>query len=101
MDLFKKHESFLAKEIEAMHARTFFAGFREHPATAVYGENADAEGQKKFKERLGKKFDELLQDGAERWDGQEESPYLQEPLNVQYPIYSPGTLVERSKKAFH
>ena len=91
MDLFKKHESFLANAIEALHARTFFAGFPEHPAPAVYGESADADGQKKFKERLGKKFGELLQDDPERWAGQEESPYLQESLNVQYPMFSAAT----------
>lgn len=101
MDLFKKHEAILGKAIEALHTRTFFAGFPEHPAPAVYGENADAEGQKKFRDRLGKKFDELLQDKPEGWAGQEESPYLQEPLNVQYPLFSASTLIERSKKAFH
>jgi phenylacetic acid degradation protein paaN len=101
MDLFQKHEPFLARAIEALHARTFFAGFPEHPAPAIYGENADAEGQKKFRERLGKRFDELLQDNPDRWEGQEESPYLQEPLNVQYPMFSADTLVERSTKAFH
>lgn len=101
MDLFKKHEAILGKAIEALHTRTFFAGFPEHPAPAVYGENADAEGQKKFRDRLGKKFDELLQDKPEGWAGQEESPYLQEPLNVQYPLFSASTLIERSKMAFH
>jgi phenylacetic acid degradation protein paaN len=101
MDLFKKHETILHKAIEALHSRTFFAAFPEHPAPAVYGESADAEGQKKFKDRLGKKFDDLRQADAEKWAGQEESPYLQEPLNVSYPLFAPDVLVERSKKAFH
>ena len=101
MDLFKKHEPILTKAIEALHTRTFFAGFPEHPAPAIYGETADADGQKKFKERLGHKFEDLLQDDPEGWAGQEESPYLQEPLNVHYPTFSANTLVERSGKAFH
>ena len=99
MDLYKKHESLLKKAIDALHSRNFFAAFPEHPAPAVYGETADAEGQSKFKGRLGKKFEELLQEQPESWQGQEESPYLQESLNIQYPVFSPKQLVDRSKKA--
>jgi phenylacetic acid degradation protein paaN len=101
MDLFKKHEAVLRKAIEALHSRIFFAAFPEHPAPAVYGESADAEGEKKFKNSLGKKFDDLQQTNAEEWAGQEESPYLQEPLNISYPMFSPETLIQRSNKAFH
>lgn len=100
MNFFKKHEATLKKAIEALHTRTFFAAFPEHPAPAVYGETADADGQKKFKERLGKKFEDLLQSDPEAWAGQEESPYLQEPLRVQYPLFSVKTLIDRSKDAF-
>jgi phenylacetic acid degradation protein paaN len=99
MDLFKKHESILTKAIEALHARTFFAAFPEHPAPAVYGETADADGQKKFQAILGKNFDELLQDNPDGWAGEEESPYLQEPLKVQYPTFRVMTLIERSARA--
>lgn len=101
MDLFKKHEGILNSAIEALHARTFFAGFPEMPAPAVYGETADADGQRRFKERIGNKFDELLQDHPEAWTGQEESPYLQESLNIKYPGFSVETLVDRSRAAFH
>ncbi|MEQ8423851.1 MAG: aldehyde dehydrogenase family protein, partial [Cyclobacteriaceae bacterium] len=55
----------------------------------------------KFKATLGKKFEELHQTDAEGWAGQEESPYLQEPLNISYPVFSATTLIDRSKKAFH
>ncbi|HEY9489427.1 MAG TPA: phenylacetic acid degradation protein PaaN [Chryseosolibacter sp.] len=100
MNLFKKHEALLEKATEALHSREFFAAFPEHPAPAVYGETADADGQKKFKEHLGKDFKELLQDHPEAFGGQEESPYLQEPLKIQYPLFSASTLVVRSGKAF-
>ena len=100
MDLFKKHETTLRKAIEALHSRTFYAAFPEHPAPAIYGENADAEGQKKFKERIGKRFDELLQQNPRSWVGQEESPYLQEDLNIQYPAFSAEDLVSPSREAF-
>ena len=100
MDLYKKHEANLKKAVEALHSRTFFAAFPEHPAPAVYGENADADGQRKFKDRLGNRFDEILQENPRSWLGQEESPYLQEPLNIQYPAFSADDLVSRSRDAF-
>jgi phenylacetic acid degradation protein paaN len=99
MELFKKHEPVLQKAIGALHARTFFSAYPEHPAPSVYGETADAEGQKTFKEHLGKKFRGLLEEGASGWEGQEESPYLQEPLNVHYPIFSTPTLIQRAKNS--
>jgi phenylacetic acid degradation protein paaN len=101
MSLFKKHDVTLNKAISALHERTFFAAYPENPSPAVYGETADADGQSKFKTFLGKKFEELKQDNPDGWAGQEESPYLQEALNISYPIFSSTTLIERSKKAFH
>jgi phenylacetic acid degradation protein paaN len=101
MNLHNKHKAVITKAIEALHARTFFAAFPEHPAPAVYGETADADGQAKFKAALGKKFEELKQTGAEAWAGQEESPYLQEDLKISYPTFSSNALVEKSKAAFH
>jgi phenylacetic acid degradation protein paaN len=101
MSLFQKHEAILRKAIEALHNRTFFAAYPEHPAPAVYGETADADGQAAFKNRLGKKFEELKQDNPEGWIGQEESPYTQEPLGISYPSFPTSTLIERAKKAYH
>ena len=93
MSLFEKHKATLNKAIEALHSRTFYAAFPENPAPANYGETADADGQAKFKAALGKKFEELKQGNAEGWVGQEESPYLQEPLKISYPSYSTSQLV--------
>jgi phenylacetic acid degradation protein paaN len=101
MNLFNTHQPMLEKAVKALHERTFYAAFPEHPAPAVYGETADAEGQQKFKAALGKRFEELKQSGAAEWKGVEESPYLQEPLGVQYPLYSVETLVSNGVKAFH
>lgn len=101
MSLYKKHDTTINKAIQALHERTFFAAFPEHPAPAVYGETADADGQNKFKASLGKKFEELKQSDPEGWVGQEESPYLQEPLKISYPIFSTKTLTDRAKQAFH
>lgn len=101
MSLFEKHNPTLTKAIEALHSRKFYAAFPEHPAPAVYGETADADGQSKFKAALNNQFTELMQTGAESWAGQEESPYLQQPLGVQYPISSVSTLIKNSSAAFH
>lgn len=101
MSLFEKHKATLDKAIQALHNRTFFAAYPEHPAPAVYGETADADGQQKFKATLDKKFDELHQSDPQSWAGQEESPYLQEPLKISYPVFSAQTLVDRAKAAYH
>lgn len=101
MDLFEKHQALLNRAVEALHARTFFSAFPEHPSPAVYGEEADAEGQQKFKEMLGKNFAGLQQPDPEAWAGQEESPYLQEPLNISYPRFKANTVLTRAEHAFH
>lgn len=100
MNLFDKHQPALQRAIEALHSRTFYAQFPEHPAPGIYGEQADAEGQQKFKEALGKKFDSLMQTGATSWGGDEESPYLQEPLNISYPVTPVPVLIENAQRAF-
>lgn len=101
MSLFEKHNASLSKAIDALHSRKFYAAFPEHPAPAVYGETAEADGQTKFKAALGNKFNELKQINAEGWAGQEESPYLQEALNISYPTFSVPTLITNAKAAFH
>ena len=101
MSLFEKHQASLKQAVNALHARTFFAAFPENPSPTTYGETADVDGQAKFKSRLGHKFEDLKQSNPEGWAGQEESPYLQEPLKVAYPIFSVSTLVDRASKALN
>ena len=101
MNLFQQHEQKIRQAIQALHDRTFFAAYPEQPAPAVYGETADADGQAKFKSALNRKFEELIQTDPADWAGQEESPYLQEPLGISYPLFSTDVLIERSKTAFH
>jgi phenylacetic acid degradation protein paaN len=101
MVLFHKHKALLDKAINALHERTFFAAFPEHPSPAVYGETADAEGREKFQAWAGKKFDELSQAGSNGWAGQEESPYLQEQLGITYPVFSVDALIANAGKGFH
>lgn len=90
----------LARAIQANHERTFFAQYPEHPAPAVYGETADADGQKKFQEMLGKNFSELKQTNPAKWGGEEVSPYTMEKLGINYPLFDTNTLVESAKAGF-
>ncbi len=101
MSLYKKHKDTLDKAVKALHERTFFAAYPEHPSPKVYGETADADGRKKFQSGVGKKFEELKQDNPSSWIGVEESPYMQTPLNIQYPAFEIDTLIERGNTAFH
>lgn len=100
MALFEKHEALLNKAIAALHARTFFSAFPEQPSPPAYGEQANKDGQEKFSEMLGKRFEDLGQAGAERWEGQETSPYLQKPLLISYPLFPAETLLVRADEAF-
>jgi phenylacetic acid degradation protein paaN len=100
MIAFDKHHPALTRAIEALHTRTFYAAFPEHPAPAVYGETADADGQAWFKGAMGKNFEELQQGPTNQWIGDEESPYMQQLLGVKYPAYASADLIQKSKKAF-
>ena len=100
MSLYEKHKDTLKKAIDAVHDRSFYAQYPEHPSPKIYGETADKDGQDKFKASLNKKFEDLLQTDPEAWVGQEESPYLQQPLGILYPSFSAETLIDRSQKAW-
>jgi phenylacetic acid degradation protein paaN len=101
MSLSEKHKAIIEKAVEALHQRTFFAAFPEQPSPAVYGENADEAGRNAFSDSLGKKFETLQQTDQIGWAGQEESPYTQDALGVQYPIFSIDTLISKADKSFH
>jgi phenylacetic acid degradation protein paaN len=101
MSYFDKHKPVLMQAIEALHRRTFYAAFAEHPSPSIYGETADADGQAWFKGITGKKFEELSQGAAGEWIGQEESPYLQQQLGIKYPAYSSADLVGKSKASWN
>lgn len=101
MSLFEKHKDILIKAINALHERTFFAAYPEHPSPSIYGETADEDGRKRFQSSVGKKFSELAQTIGDEWVGVEESPYMQEPLNIKYPSVGVNDLTSNAKKAFH
>jgi len=100
MSLFEKHKETIDKAVEAIHDRSFFAAYPEHPSPKIYGEDADKDGREKFQASLDKKFEDLLQENPEAWVGEEQSPYLNKPLGILYPSFSADTLIERSQKAW-
>jgi len=101
MSLFEKYQSILENAIKALHERSFFAQYPEHPSPKIYGETADEDGRKKFQSMVGSKFEELLQLDPENWIGTEESPYMQDRLNISYPSFSVEELINRGREGFH
>lgn len=101
MALTSVQKDILDKAVAALHSREFHAQYPEHPSPKIYGETADADGQKAFKAHLGQRFEELQQEGESGWIGEEESPYLADKLNISYPAFTNETLLERAEKGFH
>jgi len=101
MTYFNQHKPLLEKAVKALHNRTFFAQYPEHPTPKIYGEDADEQGRKAFQSRLNKKFEELRQASPEGWLGNEESPYLQDKLGIEYPKFRTETLIKNARTAFH
>ena len=101
MGLTSAQKEILDKAIEALHTRVFHAQYPEHPSPKIYGETADEDGKNAFKALRKGNFEELKQEGATEWIGEEESPYFIEPVGTKYPAFSIDTLIERAEGAFH
>lgn len=99
MSFYQKHQEALEHAINALHKRTFYSQYPEYPSPKIYGETADEDGRAKFQATLGKKFEELAQNNPSNWVGKEESPYLQEPLNIKYPQFNNDLLISRASQA--
>jgi phenylacetic acid degradation protein paaN len=97
MALSPAYSEIIDNAIKAIHARTFFAQYPEHPK--AYAEDATARGQGAFEKQRGHKFEELLQSNAVSWVGEEVSPYLSEPLKITYPTFEVDTLIVRAGRA--
>ncbi len=100
MSYYETHRETLERATRAIHERTYFSHYPEFPSPKIYGEDADKLGQEAFQNHFGKKFDELHQPDPSSWSGVEISPYLQEPLNIQYPQFEIEELISRSRVAF-
>src|SRR6188474_3467341 len=95
MSLFEKHKELIERAIKANHERAYYAAFPELPK--AYAEDAMAKGQEQYKSYLNKNFPLLLQNAADKWEGEEISPYTQEALGVKYPVYNVEDLIGKAK----
>ncbi len=81
--LFEQHKNTLNEALKAIKSREFYSAYPEVPSGKIYGQDAKADGQKAFENRLNKDFS-LNQPGTVGDVGAERSPYGF-ALNVKYP----------------
>jgi len=98
INLFEKHKETLDKAVTALHERTFYAHFPEHPK--AYGPDAPIQGKEAFDATLNNRFGELLQSGTNGDIGEEQSPYWNKDIGVTYPSASVDALVANGQTAF-
>lgn len=98
MSISTAHKEIIDNAIKAIHARTFFAQYPEHPK--AYGEEAAAQGLVAYNQQLGNKFDALQQQHPTGWIGEEVSPYTMKPLGISYPTFDVDTIIVRSGRSF-
>lgn len=101
MFLFEKYKTIINDTVKSIHKGYFFNNYPELPTDRIYGENSISDGYQKFKSHINNKFEELRQTMPESWEGSEESPFLQKPLNILYPTFDINTLIERAKNEYH
>lgn len=87
----------LERAMKANSERTGYARYPENPK--VYGEGKAEQGQKAFEDLCSVPFQGLRQPGPYTWVGEEFSPYTGQALGIQYPRFSPKTLLERARYA--
>lgn len=97
MSFYDKHKESLEKAIKALKQREFYEHFPEHPA-AYDGETAQT-GYEAYHQQLGKSFEQLLQEGADGKSGEEKSPYTNEALAIDYPVFPMETLIQQAEKS--
>ncbi len=101
MSLFDIHREVLFKAIDSVKSGIFFNHYPEVHFEEIYKEQEVSAGYQKFKDYLNRKFESLRQAQPVNWVGDEESPYLQQPLNIKYPTFEIETIINRAYGEFH
>jgi phenylacetic acid degradation protein paaN len=101
MTLFQKYQPLIVDTIKSINQGFFFNHYPELPTDKIYAENSIEEGYQKFKSNINRKFEGLRQAMPNAWEGEEESPFLQQKLNVLYPTFDLMTLIDRARNEFH
>jgi phenylacetic acid degradation protein paaN len=96
MSLFDTHKEVLSDAVAALHNRTYYTPYPEHPK-AYPAEAADA-GRNWFASMMNQDFKELNIESDE-WIGEEVSPYFQTGIGVTYPKLSTDVLIANAQKA--
>lgn len=96
MPLFDKHQKVLQEAVEALHKRTYFTPYPEHPK--AYAPEANDAGRNWFAGRMNQEFEELSIE-SDNWIGEEVSPYFQTGIGVTYPQVTVDALLERAEAA--
>ncbi len=97
MALSAQNKGILDNAIKAIHERTFFAQYPEHPK--AYGEDGATLGLEKYNGYIHHQYTELLQDNPSSWLGEEESPFTVEKLGIKYPAFEVENIVIRAGRA--
>lgn len=92
-----KAKTIINDAIDAIHKREFWAAYPEHPK--AYGEGASEKGLEHFKSMLNAPFTMLKQKGADKFVGEEVSPYTRQSLGIKYPTFEADTLIIRAGRA--
>jgi len=93
--LWKQYEDVVRRVQEAFRSRQAYSHYPEIPSGTIYGENANAEGLKRYQQQVGQRFDRLLQRYDAFLESDEVSPYTREPLRIQYPVFhDPNRYIE-------
>ncbi len=96
MSLFEKHADLLNEAVSALHTRTYYTPYPEHPR--AYPEEANDAGKDWFAKSMNQEFKELHVESSD-WIGEEVSPYFQTGIGVTYPTLSLDQLIHNAQAA--
>lgn len=94
MTYYSKHKELIERAVKAIHERTYWTPYPEHPR--AYPEDANDKGRDAFTKNWNQNFEGLEAD-AENWVGDEVSPFLQTGIGIKYPAPSIDQLIERAQ----
>ncbi|MFT5723666.1 MAG: phenylacetic acid degradation protein paaN, partial [Bacteroidia bacterium] len=96
MSLSQKHANLLEEAVNALHNRTYYTPYPEHPK--AYPEEGNEAGRNWFGSMMNQEFKALDVD-ADDWIGEEVSPYFQTGIGVTYPKLSVQQLIDNANAA--
>lgn len=97
-DFSERHAALLARAIEAIGERGYWSAYPEAASGKIYGETAKADGEAAFEAMCGKTFAMDAAHPADRFAGDETSPYGR-TFAIKYPTASVERLVAASAAA--